>query len=114
MFMQGEIWEVEFMPQRGAEIDKVRPAVIISSPLAGKLPLHIVVPITDWKPVYQHYFWSVPMQPSAQNGLHKPSGADAFQVKSVDVQRLVRRIGTISHTELQTIIDALILCLESP
>lgn len=111
--MQDEIWEVEFMSQRGAEIDKVRPALIISSPLAGKLPLHIVVPITDWKPVFARYFWFVPLQPTSENGLQKPSGADAFQVKSVDKQRLIKRIGAVQETELQAVIDALILCLET-
>ena len=100
MSMQGEVWEVEFMPQRGAEIGKVRPAIVVSSILAGKLPLRIVVPITDWKPEYGQFFWFTQILPNTTNGLVKPSGADAFQVKSVSIERFVRRIGTVSPREL--------------
>ena len=32
-----------------AEIQKVRPAVVISMDTIGRLPLRMVVPITDWK-----------------------------------------------------------------
>ncbi len=71
MCMQGEVWEVEFMPQRGAEIGKVRPAIVFSSILAGKLPLRIVVPITDWKSEYGQYFWFTQILPNAANGLGK-------------------------------------------
>ncbi len=112
--MQGEIWEVEFMTQRGAETGKTRPAIVISSAFAGKLPLRIVVPITDWKPVYGQYFWFTQILPSASNGLIKRSGADAFQVKSVSLDRFVRKIGTMSQSEIEAVIDAVIMCIETP
>lgn len=114
MCMQGEVWEVEFMPQRGAEIGKVRPAIVVSSILAGKLPLRIVVPITDWKPEYGQYFWFTQILPNTANGLVKSSGADAFQVKSVSTERLRKRIGAVSASELEKVIDAVIMCLETP
>ena len=46
---RGEIWLVDFDPAVGAEIRKARPAVVISVKDIGRLPLRIVVPITDWK-----------------------------------------------------------------
>lgn len=42
---RGEVWEVQLFPQRGAEMKKVRPCVVISGDKIGKLPLKVVVPI---------------------------------------------------------------------
>jgi mRNA interferase MazF len=46
---RGEIWLVNFDPTIGAEIKKVRPAVVISSDAVGKLPIKLIAPVTDWK-----------------------------------------------------------------
>jgi len=54
---RGEIWLVDFDPSIGAEIRKVRPAVVVSLDTIGRLPLRMVVPITDWKPLYG-FEWS--------------------------------------------------------
>jgi mRNA interferase MazF len=47
---RGEVWDIRFDPSVGAEIQKIRPAVVISLDSIGRLPLRIVVPITEWKP----------------------------------------------------------------
>jgi mRNA interferase MazF len=52
---RGEIWLVDFDPAVGGEIRKIRPAVVMSMDAIGRLPLRMVVPITDWKPQYAHY-----------------------------------------------------------
>ena len=49
---RGEIWLVDFDPAVGAEIQKIRPAAVISLDTIGRLPLRLIVPITDWKPQY--------------------------------------------------------------
>ena len=49
---RGEIWLVDFDPSIGADIQKTRPALVISMDAIGRLPLRMVVPITDWKPQY--------------------------------------------------------------
>ena len=49
---RGEIWRVDFDPAAGAEIRKLRPALVISVDTIGRLPLRMIVPITDWKPQY--------------------------------------------------------------
>jgi mRNA interferase MazF len=46
---RGEIWLIDLTPTVGVEIKKTRPAVIVNSDALGKLPLSIIVPITDWK-----------------------------------------------------------------
>ena len=52
---RGEIWNVNFDPQVGAEVKKVRPAVVMNIPSAGRLPLHIIVPITTEHTGFQNY-----------------------------------------------------------
>lgn len=47
--LRGEIWMVNFDPTVGREIKKTRPAVVVSSNAAGKLPIKLIAPITDWK-----------------------------------------------------------------
>ena len=44
---QGEICLINLDPTIGAEIKKRRPAVIVNDNSLGKLPLKIIVPITD-------------------------------------------------------------------
>src|SRR5262245_4561320 len=96
---RGEVWNVQFDPSVGSEIKKVRPAVVISDPAIGKLPLRIIVPITEWNPAYSNYLWFVNLKPTPSNGLTKESGADGFQVKSVSVDRFVKRLGILLDTQ---------------
>jgi mRNA interferase MazF len=46
---QGEVWLLSLDPTIGAEIQKTRPVIIVNNDALGKLPLKIVVPVTDWK-----------------------------------------------------------------
>ena len=86
---RGDVWLVSFDPTVGAEIRKVRPAVVVTAAGVGRLPFQIVVPLTDWKPHYVNASWFVAPPATAANGLSKDSGADAFQVKSVSENRFV-------------------------
>jgi hypothetical protein len=56
---RGEIWLVDFDPAVGAEIRKIRPAVVINVDNIGRLPLRMVVPVTDWKPLYASFPFSI-------------------------------------------------------
>lgn len=110
---RGEIWDVNFDPSQGAEIRKRRPAVVISHASVGRLPLRIVVPVTDWKQVYSGDGWSwfVQLSPSKANGLSKESAADAFQVKSVSEKRLFRRRGVLEPDKVEDIAAAIAICV---
>lgn len=97
---RGEIWLVNFDPTVGAEIKKVRPAVVISSDAVGKLPIKLIAPITDWKSYFSQNFWHVKLEPDANNGLTKVSGIDALQLRGVDLQRFIRRLGNLSEVKM--------------
>ena len=108
---RGEIWAVEFDPAIGAEIRKVRPAIVMNARNVGRLPLCIVVPLTDWKPTFADCIWFTPIAPTLENGLTKLSGADAFQVKSFSENRLKQRLGRLADTEVTAIAAAIALCV---
>jgi mRNA interferase MazF len=111
---RGEIWEVRFDPSVGAEIRKVRPAVVLSGDSIGRLPLRIVVPITDWRRIFASLPWFVRLLVTADNGLTKDSGADAFQVKSLSETRFVRFLGSIEAVQVDEIAAAVALCVRTP
>ena len=111
---RGDIWLIDFDPSVGAEIRKVRPAVVISLDTVGRLPLRLVVPVTDWKPQYSGYPWFVELAATVTNGLSKDSGADAFQTKSVSLARFVDHLGEITPMQLDEIAEAIALCVGVP
>ena len=108
---RGEVWWVDFDPSVHPEQQKVRPAVVMTDPKVGRLNLHIVVPITAWKPLYETYAWFVHLDPTTENGLNKESGAGAFQVKSLSFDRFRSRLGMLTETEIETIAAAIATCV---
>ena len=111
---RGDVWLVDFDPSVGAEIQKVRPAVVLSRDRVGHLPLRVVIPLTHLKRSHTRYSWFVPIPASAANGLHKDSGADAFQVKSVSENRFTQYLGVVSAQELVAIAKAVAYVVGAP
>jgi mRNA interferase MazF len=103
---QADIWEIDLSPTIGAEIQKVRPAVIINDDAIGVLPLRVIVPITGWKDQFQDAPWMVKLEREPNNNLKKISVADCFQIRSVSTLRFVRRVGTVSIEKLEQIKEA--------
>src|SRR5271169_1047182 len=87
---RGEIWDIDLAPTRGHEINKIRPAIVVSSDAVGKLRLKFVVPITEWNTNFDVNIWHVNLQPTPINGLTKISAADALQVRSLSIERFVK------------------------
>jgi len=104
---QGEIWLINLDPTVGAEIKKTRPAIIVNNNALGKLPLRVVVPLTDWKEHYSVAPWMVEIHPDKKNNLNKSSAADCFQIRSISELRFVKKIGRISSFQLNEIITAI-------
>ena len=108
---RGEIWLVNFDPSKGAEIQKERRALVVNPTSVGRLPLRIIVPLTEWKPSFARWPWFVHIAPTETNGITKEVGADAFQVKSVSLDRFTTRLGAISLSLLQEVAAAIALCV---
>lgn len=108
---QGDIWLINLDPSIGAEIRKTRPAVIVNDDTLGKLPLKVIVPITNWNDKYEIAPWMVNIKPNEKNNLKKNSAADCFQVRSISENRFVRQIGVITNNETEMIKEALAIVL---
>ena len=104
---QGEIWLINLDPAIGAEIRKTRQAIIVSDNSLGKLPLRVIVPVTDWKEKYSLVPWMVRIVPDNQNYLVKISSADCFQIRSISENRFIRKLGRIENETLQELQEAL-------
>lgn len=109
---RGEVWLVNLDPTVGAEIRKIRPAILVSSDLVGILPLRVIVPVTDWKDRYGVAPWMVRIEPTPANGLTKTSAADCFQIRSISTDRLVRKIGEVTAEEMEQIVQGIKLVIE--
>ncbi len=100
---QNEIWLINLDPTIGAEIKKKRPGIIVNDDSLGKLPLKIIVPLTDWKEKYEIAPWMIRIEPDPQNKLNKVSAADCFQVRSISQKRFVKMIGIVSESVMNEI-----------
>ena len=109
---RGDIWDIDLNPPKGQEINKIRPAIVISSDGVGKLRLKIVVPVTEWQPAFDGNFWHVQLQNTALNGLTKISAADALQTRSLSLERFVKYRGRTTKPELEEIVQALAAIVE--
>ena len=109
---RGEVWLVNLDPTVGAEIRKTRPAMIVSSDAVGRLPVKLVAPITEWKDAFAHCAWPVRIDPTPSTGLHKRSAADALQLRGVDVQRLVSRLGHLPAALMDELAAAVAIVVE--
>jgi len=109
---RGEVWIVNFDPTIGTEIRKTRPAVVVSSDAIGRLPIKLIAPITDWKEYYSRNLWHIRIEPDSDNGLLKTSAIDTLQMRGVDIQRFIRKLGCVSETLMQEIITAIATVIE--
>jgi len=109
---RGEIWRVNFDPTVGSEIKKTRPAVVISSDAVGKLPVKLIVPMTNWDEAFAQNFWHIRIEPDSLNGLSKTSAADALQIRCADRQRFIEKMGRVSPAILEEIAAAVAAVVE--
>jgi len=92
--LRGEVWWVDFDPARGGEIQKIRPAVIVSNDASNRnLNRLQVVPISS--KVARLY----PSEAAIDlNG--EPRKAMADQIATVSKQRIKSRVGILSQPDM--------------
>jgi mRNA interferase MazF len=109
---RGEVWRVDLNPTRGAEMQKTRPVIVLSSDATGRLPIKLVAPITSWDEGFSNFIWHVRIEPDRQNGLTRPSSVDVLQTRGVDVARFIDRMGRADSAVLDEILAALVAVVE--
>jgi mRNA interferase MazF len=108
---RGEIYLVEFDPARGHEIQKTRPAVVIQNDIGNRYsPVTIVAAVTS-KLSPTPYPVEVPVTPGKGDGLALPSAIQLGQIRSVDRERLVKRLGALDAATMLRVDDALRISL---
>ena len=105
---RGEVWLTDLEPIRGSEANKRRPAVLVSNDQANRRADELGRGVVTVVPVTSSVARVLPFQvllPAGECGLSVPSKAQAEQVRSVDVSRLVTRLGRVPPS-LVTELDA--------
>lgn len=106
---RGEVWLANLEPTKGAEMNKTRPVLVVSGDTIGVLPIKLVAPITAWSAGKGQHVWLVRVGATARNGLSKESCVDVLQVRGLDVERLLKRLGVLSSDDLDEVVTALAL-----
>ena len=111
---RGDIRLVELDPTRGSDTSKRRPAVVINNDGANATADRLgrgmvtVVPLTSNT---AHVFAFQTLLPSSATGLPRDSKAQAEQVRSLAVERVGARVGTVPMSLLAELDEALRLHL---
>jgi len=109
---RSEIWWVQLNPIVGAEMEKLRPALVISSDSLQALPLSVIAPITNWKNQFENNIWHIKLEKDEVNGLTKTSAITALQIRSVDHSRFKEFIGKVSPSIMDSVTAAVAAVIE--
>jgi mRNA interferase MazF len=107
---RGEIYLVSFDPTIGHEIKKTRPALVIQNNVSNQYsPITIVAAISSQFNDPPHPR-EVIIHPG-KSGLQKSSAVVLNQIRSVDRQRLVKRLGMIDAATMHRVDEAILISL---
>lgn len=76
----------------------------------ARLQLKTVVPITGASGTPPR--WHVVLNPDRRNGLSKPSVADALQLRTISVQRFIKKLGFVPAVTMEEIGAAVMIALD--
>jgi mRNA interferase MazF len=108
---RGEIHLVSFDPTMGHDIQKTRPAIIIQNDVSNQYsPIAIVAAISSQfrNPPHPR---EVPIPTGGKTGLSKPSAVILNQIRSIDRERLQRRLGVLDAATMRRVDEAIKISL---
>ena len=107
---RGEVYLVNFDPTIGAEIKKTRPALILQNDVSNQYsPITVVAAITSQ--------WAEPLYPTEvliilpEGGLDLDSVVLLNQIRSIDKQRLIKRLGNLKSETMEQVDTAIQISL---
>jgi mRNA interferase MazF len=102
---QRDICLADLNPVQGSEQSGVRPVVIISgNAMNDNLNICIVCPLSS---NIKHYSGCLVLQKDKINQLDQDSEVITFQIRTISKSRLIKKIGVISDSQLNDILQGL-------
>lgn len=106
---RGSVWLVSLEPIVGREIGKTRPAMVISNDINNEYAETVtVIPITS--SVSKIYPFEVLLSKGTAD-LSKDSKIKCNQIRTVDKERLIKQMGSVSKETIDEIEKALLIHL---
>lgn len=100
---RGDVYLVNFDPTIGAEIQKTRPALIVQNDVGNRYsPVTVVAAISSWKG--ESLYPTEVLVKNSEGGLKAASLVLLNQIRTIDKQRLIKKIGTL-HAETMEYVD---------
>ena len=97
-----EIYLASLNPKKGHEVGKTRPVVVVHSELMqGILSTSIVCPLTTQLSPATLLRVHVPLKESHTTGLTEPSDVIIDQIRSIDNQRLIKKLGKLPSAQAE-------------
>ena len=107
---RGEIYLVHFDPTVGHEIQKTRPAVVIQNDISNQYSSITIVAAISSRFSEPPFPREVVIEPD-ESGLLQRSAVIVNQIRSVDRQRLGRRLGRLSRQSVERVDEAIKISL---
>lgn len=108
--LKGEIYLAELSPTIGSEISKKRPVLIVSNDINNQFADTVsIVPITST--TTKIYPFEV-FLPKGEGNLINDSKAKCNQIRTIDKQRIEKRLGKVSIDKLGEIEKAILVHLD--
>lgn len=106
---RGDIWLVSLDPAVGHEVQKTRPAVVVTSNVYNDHNwVIVVVPLTSHAQAKYDQVLVLP----PEGGLTSPSVVLPDQIRAIDRQRLVKRLGKLSPVSIDRLDRSLRIVLD--
>ena len=109
---RGEVWLIRLPRAVGAELQRDRPVVVVSSPAFDATPIRIIVPLTTWLAEFAGRINKLRIAVSDRNGLQAESAADFLQVRSVSTDRFLEQIGALEAEQVEEIVAGVVIAID--
>ncbi len=107
---RGEIYIVNFDPTIGSEIKKTRPALILQNDISNQYsPITIVAALTSQ--FTEHLYPTEVLIKVQEGGLQADSVVLLNQIRSINKQRLIRRLGILELITMEQVDRAIQISL---
>lgn len=102
--LRGEICWADLNPAKGKEQAGLRPVVVLSQDIFNERSGTVIAVAVTSRPQRAGFPLTLELDP---NDLPKPSWVKISQIRTLSIERIGKRIGTVSPEELDRIVEGL-------